>query len=136
MERWRHNDTDHLRRIVEKRRGEFDRIIVMAESVYSMDGDIAPLEELCGATPEFPEIMLYIDEAHAFGVFGKKGLGVAESLGLIDETDIIVGTFGKSLRLLRRLCIDFGDTARLSCERRARAPYSRPPYHQFAPHGA
>ncbi len=96
MERWRHNDTDHLRRIVEKRRGEFDRIIVMAESVYSMDGDIAPLEELVALRREFPEIMLYIDEAHAFGVFGKKGLGVAESLGLIDETDIIVGTFGKA----------------------------------------
>lgn len=96
MERWRHNDTDHLRRIVEKRRGEFDRIIVMAESVYSMDGDIAPLEELVALRREFPEIMLYIDEAHAFGVFGEKGLGVAESLGLIDETDIIVGTFGKA----------------------------------------
>ena len=68
----------------------------MAESVYSMDGDIAPLEELVALRREFPEIMLYIDEAHAFGVFGEKGLGVAESLGLIDETDIIVGTFGKA----------------------------------------
>ncbi len=53
--------------------------------------------------------------------YSAKRSGVAESLGLIDETDIIVGTFGKSLRLLRRLCIDFGDTARLSCERRARS---------------
>lgn len=96
MERWRHNDTAHLRKIIEKKRGEFDRIIVMAESVYSMDGDMAPLQELVELRREFPEIMLYIDEAHAFGVFGEKGLGVAESLGLIDEIDIIVGTFGKA----------------------------------------
>lgn len=97
FKRWNHNDTDHLRRIVEKEYQHFDRLIVVCESIYSMDGDMAPLVELCRLKNEFPKIILYVDEAHALGCFGQHGLGLCEEFGIIPKVDIIVGTLGKAL---------------------------------------
>lgn len=94
--RWRHNDIGNLRRLINKHRGETERIIVVAESIYSMDGDLAPLKELVELKREFPEIILYLDEAHAFGVRGTRGLGLAEEENLIEDVDILIGTFGKA----------------------------------------
>lgn len=94
--RWKHNDTASLRRILERNSRKYERIVVMAESIYSMDGDIAPLHELVELRREFPDIILYIDEAHGFGVRGERGLGLCEEAGLIDEIDIIMGTLGKA----------------------------------------
>lgn len=94
--RFRHNDTAHLEKIIEKEHSNYDRVIVLCESVYSMDGDIAPLEEIVRIKRRFPGVMIYLDEAHAFGVFGPKGLGVAEQKDLLPEIDFLVGTFGKA----------------------------------------
>lgn len=94
--RWRHNDINHLRRLLEKYHDKYERIIVVAESIYSMDGDRAPLTEMVKLKEEFPSMMLYLDEAHAFGVFGERGLGCAEEDNLIYAPDIIIGTFGKA----------------------------------------
>lgn len=93
--RWRHNDTSALRHLLEKNRDK-DRCIVVVESVYSMDGDMAPLGTLVELRREFPNMLLYVDEAHAFGCFGRRGLGLCEELGILDEIDIIVGTLGKA----------------------------------------
>ncbi|MDE6297757.1 MAG: 8-amino-7-oxononanoate synthase, partial [Muribaculaceae bacterium] len=95
-DRWRHNDINHLHKLLEKYNEEYDRIIVVAESIYSMDGDLAPLEKLVELKLEFPKMILYLDEAHAFGVRGAKGLGVAEEYGCLEEVDILVGTLGKA----------------------------------------
>ena len=92
--RWRHNDVAHLRRILEQEHDARERLIVLCESVYSMDGDIAPLREIAALKKEFPKMMLYVDEAHAVGAFGAAGLGVAE--GLLNDLDILVGTLGKA----------------------------------------
>lgn len=94
--RWRHNDIASLETLIGRHYDSFDRIIIVVESVYSMDGDIAPVEELIAIKDRYPGVMLYVDEAHAFGVFGEKGLGVAEEKNIIDKIDIIVGTFGKA----------------------------------------
>lgn len=94
--RFRHNDTTHLEKIIEKEHSNYDRIIVLCESVYSMDGDIAPIEDIIKIKKRYPKVMIYLDEAHAFGVFGKKGLGVAEEKGVIQDIDFLVGTFGKA----------------------------------------
>lgn len=94
--RWRHNDLSHLRRLLEKYENSSERMIVVAESIYSMDGDLAPLEGLVELKRAFPSMILYLDEAHAFGVRGNNGLGLAEELGYIDEVDILIGTFGKA----------------------------------------
>lgn len=94
FQRFRHNDMKNLRRILERNAGR--RIVVITESVFSMDGDAAPLRELVALKREFPGVALYVDEAHAFGVFGRRGLGLCEELGLINDIDIIIGTFGKA----------------------------------------
>lgn len=94
--RWRHNDTTHLRRLLQKYESISERMIVVAESIYSMDGDIAPIEELVKLKAEFPSMILYLDEAHAFGVRGETGLGIAEELGFINDVDILIATFGKA----------------------------------------
>lgn len=95
-DRWRHNDTNHLYKLLEKYHDKYDRIYVVAESIYSMDGDLAPLDRLIELKKEFPKMILYLDEAHAFGVRGEHGLGLAEEYGCKDKVDILVGTFGKA----------------------------------------
>ncbi|MGC7588919.1 8-amino-7-oxononanoate synthase [Bisgaard Taxon 46] len=95
--RFRHNDYEHLEQILQKNHRTFERIIIVTESVFSMDGDCADLTKLVALKQQFSQVMLYVDEAHAIGVYGEKGLGIAEQQGGIDQIDILVGTFGKAL---------------------------------------
>lgn len=94
--RFAHNDISHLEKIIEKEHLNHERLIVICESVYSMDGDVAPLAEMVALKKIYPNVMLYVDEAHAVGAIGNKGAGVASQLGLVNDIDIIVGTFGKA----------------------------------------
>ncbi len=96
FKRFPHNDISKLRRILESESGNYQRIVIVVESIYSMDGDEAPLNALVSIKKEFPNVMLYVDEAHAFGVRGKQGLGIAEELGIIQDIDILIGTLGKA----------------------------------------
>lgn len=96
FKRFPHNSISKLRRILTENYDDYERFIVVVESIYSMDGDISPLKELVKLKKEFPKVILYVDEAHAFGVRGLRGLGMAEELGIIDDIDIIVGTLGKA----------------------------------------
>ncbi len=91
FERFRHNDVEHLRKILDRKAKDFDRVLIVCESVYSMDGDIAPLEAIAEA--KTPNSLLYVDEAHAFGVMGKCGLGLTCDM---PGVDITVGTLGKA----------------------------------------
>lgn len=95
--RFRHHDYAHLEQILQKNDRTFERIIVVTESVFSMDGDCADLIQLVALKQRYPQVMLYVDEAHAIGVLGEKGLGLAEQQGCINQIDILVGTFGKAL---------------------------------------
>lgn len=94
--RFAHNDMSMLRRILDKKASNYKQVIVATESVFSMDGDLAPLHELVALKKEFTNVLLYVDEAHAFGVFGKQGLGLAEEFGLIPDIDILIVTLGKA----------------------------------------
>lgn len=97
--RYRHNDLSHLTQLLQKYHADeaFDRIIVVTESIFSMDGDETDLAELVRIKKQFAKVMLYVDEAHAIGVRGEQGLGCAEQYGVIDDIDLLVGTFGKAL---------------------------------------
>ncbi|MEG1234512.1 MAG: 8-amino-7-oxononanoate synthase [Acinetobacter sp.] len=97
--RYRHNDLNHLIQLLQKYHVDesFDRIIIVTESIFSMDGDESDLSELVRIKQQFNKVMLYVDEAHAIGVRGEQGLGCAEQYDVIDEIDFLVGTFGKAL---------------------------------------
>ncbi|RZG72899.1 8-amino-7-oxononanoate synthase [Acinetobacter sp. WCHAc060025] len=97
--RYRHNDLVHLTQLLQKYHDDkaYDRIIVVTESIFSMDGDETDLAELVRIKKQFSKVMLYVDEAHAIGVRGEQGLGCAEQYGVINDIDLLVGTFGKAI---------------------------------------
>ncbi len=94
--RFRHNDYTHLQQLLTKHCPEHQNILVIVESVYSMDGDRADIEALLGLRREFPNVSLYVDEAHAFGVLGPHGLGLVAESSAPWEVDFTIGTFGKA----------------------------------------
>jgi len=91
---WKHNDMADLRRQLEACPPDAAKIIAF-ESVYSMDGDIAPIAEICDLADEFGA-MTYLDEVHAVGMYGARGGGVAEQDGVMDRVTLIEGTLGKA----------------------------------------
>ena len=94
--RYPHNDMEALEKLLQRERNNFKNAFIITESVFSMDGDIADLEKIVELKKKY-NCNLIIDEAHAFGVFGEKGLGVTEDLGIIQDVDLIIGTFGKAI---------------------------------------
>lgn len=95
-ERFRHLEYDHLEKILIENEGKYENIFIITESIFSMDGDCADLKKLVELKKKY-NAFLYVDEAHAFGVRGETGLGLAEELQCIQDCDFIVGTFGKAI---------------------------------------
>lgn len=92
--RYRHNDTEHLRTLLDKYRDR-PRKLIVTDSVFSMDGDQARLVELAALKRDYGA-MLMVDEAHSGGVYGKRGEGLCHALGLEREVDVHMGTFSKA----------------------------------------
>lgn len=107
--RFRHNDLTHLDRILAKDASKYEQVIVVVESVYSMDGDRADIEALIDIKKRYSNVMLYVDEAHAFGVEGPQGLGICRGIDGYKQVDVVVGTFGKA-------CASMGAFAAVSQE--------------------
>jgi 8-amino-7-oxononanoate synthase len=93
--RFRHNDLEHLERCLENCPPE-ERILIVSEGVFSMEGDIADLPGIVRLARPYGA-RTYVDEAHGLGVLGATGAGAAEHLGVLDDIDIVMGTFSKSL---------------------------------------
>ena len=94
--RYRHNDLPQLERLLKEHHASHRQIIIVTESIFSMDGDLADLNALVQLKRTYDNVLLYVDEAHAFGVRGRCGLGCAEEAGCIPDIDFLVGTFGKA----------------------------------------
>jgi 8-amino-7-oxononanoate synthase len=95
--RFRHNEPEALERLLSRSRSSFDRVMVIIEGVYSMDGDIARLPELIDVARRY-DCLIMVDEAHSFGTLGQRGFGAREHFDLPgDAVDIWMGTLSKSL---------------------------------------
>ena len=95
---WRHNDVGDLDRQLSECPDDATKIVAF-ESIYSMDGDIAPIAEICDVAQKH-RAMTYLDEVHAVGMYGSRGGGISERDGVADRVDLIQGTLGKAFGLI------------------------------------
>jgi len=95
---FRHNDAADLARLLERVPAERPKLVCF-ESVYSMDGDIAPIGELCDVADRYGA-MTYLDEVHAVGLYGARGGGIAEHQGVMHRPSVIQGTLGKAFGVI------------------------------------
>jgi 5-aminolevulinate synthase len=92
---WQHNDMQQLEQQLEHVSAKVHTPCIVFESVYSMDGDVSPVEAICDLADRYGAIT-YIDEVHAVGLYGEHGAGYLEHLGIQDRVDIVNGTLGKA----------------------------------------
>lgn len=94
--RYPHLDYKWIEKYLQQHRDKFENVFLVTESLFSMDGDVCNLNNMIELKKQF-NTMLYVDEAHALGVRGDKGLGIVEEQHCIKEVDFIIGTLGKAL---------------------------------------
>jgi glycine C-acetyltransferase len=117
---FKHMDMKHLRKKLELHQGKRN-VLVVTDGVFSMDGDLAPLDEMCALCDEFGAMIL-VDDSHATGFIGKRGRGTHEHFGVMDRIDIITTTFGKALGGASGGCVSGRKELVELCRQKAR-PY-------------
>lgn len=102
--RYKHFDYNNLEELLIKHRNEYKKAIIISESVFSMDGDIADIKKLIELKKKY-NCLLMIDEAHTFGIYGKNLAGIADRDNLLNDVDIITATLGKSFASMGAFCV-------------------------------
>jgi len=102
--RYKHNDPDDLAKRMRRLGDRAGQTLIIAEGIYSMLGDVAPLREIAEVKREYGGYLL-VDEAHSMGVLGDSGRGAAQAAGVEDDVDFTVGTFSKSLGSIGGFCV-------------------------------
>lgn len=102
--RYKHFDYNNLEELLIKHRHEYKKAIIISESVFSMDGDIADIKKLIELKKKY-NCLLMIDEAHAFGIYGENLAGIADRDNLLNDVDIITATLGKSFASMGAFCV-------------------------------
>ncbi|MEA5570452.1 aminotransferase class I/II-fold pyridoxal phosphate-dependent enzyme [Calothrix sp. UHCC 0171] len=92
---FKHNNVADLEQKLNKYKNEYENIFVIVESAYSMSGDLAPLLEIVQLKQKY-KFLIYVDEAHTFGIYGKNGAGYCSHLGIVEEVDFIAATLSKA----------------------------------------
>jgi len=100
---FRHNDVEALEKRLRRLPPEAGKLVIL-EGVYSMLGDVAPLDKMVPLAKKYGAMVL-VDEAHSMGFIGPNGRGVAEEMGVIDDVDFIIGTFSKSVGTVGGYCV-------------------------------
>ena len=95
---FRHNDLDHLEELLQETERSRPKVIAF-ESLYSTDGDIAPIGDICDLADQYGALT-YLDEVHAVGLYGKRGAGIAERDGVMERVDVIEGTLAKGFGVM------------------------------------
>jgi glycine C-acetyltransferase len=93
--RFAHCDVEDLKRVLAEKRSEFNRALVITDGVFSMDGDVAPLDQIYAVTKEYDAILM-VDDAHGEGVLGTGGRGIVDHYGLHGKVDVEIGTLSKA----------------------------------------
>ena len=109
---YHHNDTEHLEFLIKENKSNFKRHFIVTDSVFSMDGDIAPLEKI-GQLAKEHDCITFVDEAHATGIFGKGGLGIIEELNLKNFFPVRTGTCSKAFGVEGGFCVAPNNVAEL-----------------------
>ena len=102
--RYKHFDYENLENLLKKHRSNYKKAIIISESVFSMDGDIADIKKLVELKKKY-DCYLMIDEAHAFGIYGENLSGISERDGVLEDVDIITATLGKSFASMGAFCV-------------------------------
>jgi len=99
IQRFEHCNPSHLELVIKENEGRYEKALIISDGVFSMDGDIAPLDKLCEIAKAH-DILLMVDDAHGEGVLGKGGRGIVDHFGLHGQVDIEVGTFSKAFGVM------------------------------------
>lgn len=97
--RFAHCDVQDLKRALDENRRKFERALVVTDGVFSMDGDVAPLDEIYAVTQGY-DVVLMVDDAHGEGVLGKGGRGIVDHYGLHGKVDVEIGTLSKAFGVM------------------------------------
>ncbi len=119
--RFRHNDPADLDKRLRRLGERIPNTLIVAEGIYSMLGDRAPMADIAAVKRQYPGTFLVVDEAHSLGVLGERGRGMAEEAGVEADIDFIIGTFSKSLGAIGGYCAS--DHPELDLIRYANRPY-------------